>query len=739
MSEKVEEAKNNEEQNNQDQNQPQENQQNQQEAPQNSQENNTPAPNEQQPNEAGENNQNQNVNEQNNQNQNDNVQNQNQNENEQNNQNQNQNENEANNQNQNEGEENKNEPIQNNEEGAHNEGEEQEGEGEEGEPKPEEKKEEENKNINKEEEEKLYKKMKKSEDKDIQSQIQKETIQIEQKKIDLRIMKERLAQKEKLYNELQGKPVNKTSEEKEKERRDHRKAVKSHKFTDPIVRKKGREKQIADDREKLAKEETRKKSEFQKLTTDINELIISNRELKAQILDLRKRKVEALKKREEIIKENQERNQVFEDLKKQNEIEKGKIMHKELRKAQTDGVTQQKEYEAERDDLEEEYHRLREEYIKRERENKKENAKKRNMAALALSNKGMATSSRDKDMEAELKKLADEEIMDRTPMLDICIEKWRAINNIKKTSIQIFQQNSSKIREAFEKLTSYIGLDSFEELPIVYKKTEQQMSNINIYKEKLELQNDQLEYERDLIIKQIELLSGKKRDINKEKSDFKKKKLKNIEIIEDCHENFEKENEIRMKFIEKIQPATNEFLAKLGDTFLAEFICRKINIDDTNEYNEKTVDKYLANVQDYFKLVQEWDKSTRGKKDSEVEIDKLREDMKQKLGRFEQKRLLNEDVYNSMQLDYKKGIKLEDIIRKSSQKIALDIQNPYTTKSTVAVKGVKGKNKKVNISVASTEPGNYRYGNDSNVTNNRQSSIVYPSKTKKSQKVPVAA
>lgn len=100
--------------------------------------------------------------------------------------------------------------------------------------------------------------------------------------------------------------------------------------------------------------------------------------------------------------------------------------------------------------------------------------------------------------------------MDRTPMLDVCIEKWRAINNIKKTSIQIFQQNSSKIREAFEKLTSYIGLDSFEELPIVYKKTEQQMSNINMYKEKLELQNDQLEYERDLIIKQIELLSGKK-------------------------------------------------------------------------------------------------------------------------------------------------------------------------------------------------------------------------------------
>ncbi len=736
MSEKVEEAKNNEEKNNQAQNQPQQNQENPQEVSQNNQENNAPAPIGQKQNENGENNQNQNMNEQNNQ-----KENQNENQNEQNNQkeNQNENQNEQNKQNQNEGEENKNEQAPNEEE-VNKEEEEQQGEGEEeGQPKQEEKKEEEKNKVNKEEEEKLLKKMKKNEDKDIQSQIQKETIQIEQKKIDLRIMKERLAQKEKMYNELQGKPVNKTSEEKEKERRDHRKAVKSHKFTEPIVRKKGREKQIANDREKLAKEETRKKSEFQKLTTDINELIISNRELKAQILDLRKRKVEALKKREEIIKENQERKELYDEVKKQNEVEKSKIMHKELRKAQADGVSQQKGYEAERDGLEEEYHKLREEYIKRERENKKENAKKRNMAALALSNKGMATSSRDKDMEAELKKLADEEIMDRTPMLDICIEKWRAINNIKKTSIQIFQQNSSKIREAFEKLTSYIGLDSFDELPIVYRKTEQQMSNINMYKEKLELQNDQLEYERDLIIKQIELLSGKKRDINHEKSDFKKKKLKNIEIIEDCHENFEKENEIRMKFIEKIQPATDEFLSKLGDTFLADFICRKINIDDTSEYNEKTVEKYLANVQDYFKLIQEWDKSTRGKKDSEIEIDKLREDMKQKLGRFEQRRLLNEDVYNSMQLDYKKGIKLEDIIRKSSQKIALALQNPYTTKSTVASKGIKGKNKKVNISVASTEPGNYRYGNDSNVTNNRQSSIVYPSKTKKSQKVPVAA
>jgi hypothetical protein len=150
-----------------------------------------------------------------------------------------------------------NQENQENQENKNGEGDEAE-EAEEGEveEKKEEPKEE---KIDSQEQQKLMKKMK---DKSIQEQIGQETIHIEQKKIDLRIMKERLAQKEKLYNQLQGKPVNKTSEEKEKERRDHKKAIKNHKFTDPIVRKKGREKEIADNREKLPKKIPEKEQNF---------------------------------------------------------------------------------------------------------------------------------------------------------------------------------------------------------------------------------------------------------------------------------------------------------------------------------------------------------------------------------------------------------------------------------------------------------------------------------------------
>lgn len=567
----------------------------------------------------------------------------------------------------------------------------------------------------------------------IELQIKQETIQIEQKKIDLRIMKERLAQKEKIYNELQGKPTNKTAEEKERERKEHKKAIKGHKFTDAIVRKKGREKQLQDEREKLDKEYNRKRTEFQKLTTDINELIISNKELKEEIVNLRKRKNDALKKKEEIVEENEQKRQNLKESEKRNEVAKSQIMHKEYKNTVTEGEMQQKEFGAERDKLEEEYQKIREEYIRRERENKNENAKKRNMAALSLSNKGMPSNSRNKDIELEIKRLQDEEIMDRIPMLDLCIEKWRVINSIKKSSIQIFQQNSTKIREAFNKLTKYIGIDSFTELPLVFKKTEQQMSNINIYKEKLEVQNDKLEYEKEMIIKQIDLLSKKKKKGNLEKSQFIEQKINSINIIDDCAGNFEKEINKRKKLFDRIRPSTNAYLVKLGNTYLADFIYDKINIDNASEYNEKTIDKYLSNVQDYFKLVQEWDRAVKSVKENENEIDKLREEMKQKLGKFEQNRLLTNEVYQSMEAEYKKGTKLDEIIKKNSQKIALDIQYPMA-KSTAYTKNTQ-KKKNFNISTATTEPGNYRYGNESNITNNQQSSIIYPnSKSKASKK-----
>ena len=360
--------------------------------------------------------------------------------------------------------------------------------------------------------EKERKKYNKAGIEDIQNEIQEITKKIEQEKINLRITTERLTQKEKTYNELQGKPVNKTNEEKEKERREHKKAVKNHKLSDPIIRKKGKEKEYYDEQIKNQKAYDKSKTDFEKLTCDINELVIGNKDLKQQIIDLRKRKVEAMKQLENIMEENQKSQDELNEILKGNRNLKDQIKYKEYKKVIEFGNVQEKNFVSLRDDYEDQYHELIKEYVKREKEAKKENAKKRQMALLGSGSPTHFKGMNDKDIEKQIKMLAEEEISDRTPILDLAIEKWTEINRSKKITIERHYENCVKIEEAFKKLTNFLGLDNFSELPTVFRKTEQQISNINFYNEKLDLQIDELEQRKESIIQQIKLLSGKQNE-----------------------------------------------------------------------------------------------------------------------------------------------------------------------------------------------------------------------------------
>ena len=578
--------------------------------------------------------------------------------------------------------------------------------------------------------EKERKKYNKAVIEDIQNEIQEITKKIEQEKINLRITTERLTQKEKTYNELQGKPVNKTNEEKEKERREHKKAVKNHKLSDPIIRKKGKEKEYYDEQIKNQKAYDKSKTDFEKLTCDINELVIGNKDLKQQIIDLRKRKVEAMKQLENIMEENQKSQDELNEILKGNRNLKDQIKYKEYKKVIEFGNVQEKNFVSLRDDYEDQYHELIKEYVKREKEAKKENAKKRQMALLGSGSPTHFKGMNDKDIEKQIKMLAEEEISDRTPILDLAIEKWTEINRSKKITIERHYENCVKIEEAFKKLTNFLGLDNFSELPTVFRKTEQQISNINFYNEKLDLQIDELEQRKESIIQQIKLLSGKQNENTNNKSKFKEQKEQNIKVIENLIINFENDMEHKKEVFRRIQPQTDNFLSKLGDSYLGDFIPNKANIDPEIDYNEQTVNKFLSNVQDYYKIIQKWDEAS--KVDDNKELDKLREDMKLKLGGFEKNRIISKKLINSMKNDLKKGINIEDIIKKSSLEITSlqnlntsFVSNPYLN----IEKREHNNSSLINNSQMPTEMINNNQSGSGNMSNEiiqNQSNIVYP-------------
>ena len=572
---------------------------------------------------------------------------------------------------------------------------------------------------------------------DIQQNIQSMAIKIEHEKINLRITSERLTQKEKQYNELQGKPVVKTKEEKEKERKEHKKAVKSHKLSDPIILKKGKEKEFYDEQIRIQKIYDKNKVDFEKLTCDINELVIGNKNLKQQIVDLRKRKFEAQKQLETIVEENQKKQEELEEILKDNKTLKDQIKYKEYQKVVEYGNMQEKNFVAERDDYENQYHEIIKDYVKREKETKKENAKKRQMALLGSGSPTHFKGMNDKDIERQLKILAEEEISDRTPILDLEIEKWTEINRIKKLTLQRHYENCVKIEDAFKKLTNFLGLDDFCQLPEVFRKTEQQNSNINFYIEKLDLQLDNLEQEKQSIIEQIELLSGKQSENYENKSKFREQKEQSIKIMDNLIDNFENDIEHKRAVFRRIQPSTDKYLQQLGDSYISDFIPNRETVDPNTHYNEQTVNKFLANVQDYYKIIQTWDEANKtAKQDENREIDKLREEMKLKLGGFEKSRIINKKLITTMKNDLKSGTNIEDIIKKASLEIAQ--QTNYNSSSM----NNSMRNAKMDINNSSSFNNNSQMPtellnnnqtvNDSNY-NQQQSSIIIPNNISSNQ------
>ena len=572
--------------------------------------------------------------------------------------------------------------------------------------------------------------------KDIQRNIQEMTKKIEHEKINLRITTERLTQKEKQYNELQGKPVTKTIEEKEKERREHKKAVKSHKLSDPIIRKKGKEKEFYDEQIRIQKIYDKNKVDFEKLTCDINELVINNKNLKQQIIDLRKRKFEAQKQLESIVEENQKKQEEFDEIIKGNQNLKNQIKYTEYKKVVELGNIQEKNFVAQRDDYEDQYHEIIKNFVKREKEAKKENAKKRQMALLGSGSPTHFKGMNDKDIEKQLKLLAEEEISDRTPILDLEIDKWTEINKTKKITLQRHYDNCIKIEEAFKKLTNILGLDDFCQLPEVFRKTEQQSSNINFYIEKLDLQLDSLEQEKQSIIEQIELLSGKQTENCNNKSKFKEQKEQSIKVMDNLIKNFESDIAHKREVFKRIQPCTDKYLQELGDSYISDFIPNKETVDINTDYNEFTVNKFLANVQDYYKIIQTWDEASRTiRQDENKEIDKLREEMKLKLGGFEKNRIINKKLITTMKTELKNGINIEDIIKKASLEIAQQTTSGNNSMMNTIKSGKVEINNSSSFNNNSQMPTellvNNQTGNDSNYVQ-QQSSIIVPNNNSQS-------
>ena len=448
----------------------------------------------------------------------------------------------------------------------------------------------------------------------LQKAIQEVTSKIEQEKIKLRITDERLEAKKNQYNQLLGKPVTKTEEEKEREHKAKLEQSKRHKLETTQKKKKvNKAEEFRLIQRKQNIDICRQEVELNELIKAINETNLKIDELKLQIANLRKRKVAHDKQLNKLTVKNEQLKEETEKLKEIND--KGfenieKVDMEILAQKKEKGIKQEKEFQIKRDILEDQYHKIIETNIQRERERKKEQAKKRQMLGIMAKQvmKQKNKSKEDDSIEEQIKKLKSEEICDRIPILDLIIEKWKNVNKTKKQMLKKYNKNSETLKKSLELIKKFLGVEDYSELPVIYKKTEEQFSSVQMYICNLLNTKHLKEEQKDMLIDQIKILEKNQEKNANDKNNFLEEKKRNIEKLKNHISRIKNEIEEKRDFFCKLQPMSEKFLNRLNETYVGEYIPNKLRSLNM-KYNESNIKNVFDNVSNYYKLIIEIEKT----------------------------------------------------------------------------------------------------------------------------------
>ena len=528
----------------------------------------------------------------------------------------------------------------------------------------------------------------------IQQEIQLITKKIEHEKITLRILKERYEKQNSEYAKLEGRPSSLSKEEKVLNRKERAEKMKNHKVYDTVSKDK-KSYQPSEEHIQIKKNTAKSEIELENIEKEINHQVLENKELTAKIADLRKERVRIRNQLNSLKETNKKIEENIDYLVQKNKVSVSKIQFEELAKTKEAGSDLQRQFEANRDALEGKYHEIIETNIKRERDNKKEQSKKRLMLGMIAENVKPSKGKGQTTLMDQIKMMENDDITDRTPILDVLVDKWKYITKFKKSMIDKYIQNSQSIREAFNKMMLFLGVDSINELPTIYQKTEEQMTSIEIYNSQLDNEVSKLEEKKQLLKVQIDKLKQFKTNKAEEKVNLAEQKQNNIAKYKSFNDELNAAIEKKRQFFALLQEPTIKFLNKMQNTYLNEFVPEKITIDNLTKINEGNIVEFLSCVESYCALIKDFDKSTQDKSTtvdlaaSNKDLEKLHKEMENKLMNFKSENYINNsNFYVTLKNDMKTNSSFDETMKKMADAIANHINSgesgtPMKAKKTI--------------------------------------------------------
>jgi len=517
----------------------------------------------------------------------------------------------------------------------------------------------------------------------IQKSIQEISKKIEEDKINLRILQERHIKKQSEYNQLAGKPIIKSKEQKMEEMKEKMQKLKNHQIFDPNYGKKNPILQPGEETKMIQKNTDKCKIEYDNLINAINKQVLYNNELQHEIEEVRKEKNRIHEKIEKADEQNKSIEEELEIIQHKNNAKYKKIQFKELNKVKEKGKVIESQFLEERDVLENRFHKVIEANIRREKEHKNDLRKIRLKNAIFADRARAKGSSKSMAAINDMKLEDQDEIHDRMPILDMLIEKWRYITKYKRNMLDKYIKYANEIRISFDILLEYLGLEKLEKLPEVYTKNEQQMSSIESYLSSLSSEVDNLAEQKSLLEKQIVILSQTKKDDKEEQLNLLEERKAKIALLQKYNDEIVESINRKKVIFKDLEEPTFNFLNKMQKTYLADFVVSKNSVDKNTKLNENNVINYLGTVYCYCQLINDFDENVNYNQSLKVEenndvnktIDLLKKDIKTKLSKFNYNNCVKGDIHNSINNTVKHGDDFDETIRRLANVIVDQVNN----------------------------------------------------------------
>ena len=518
--------------------------------------------------------------------------------------------------------------------------------------------------------------------KTIQDSIQKISKKIEEDKMSLRILQERHTKRQSEYNQLAGKPIIKTKDQKLEEMKQKMEKLKNHKIFDPNYGKKQPILQPDDETKMIQKNTDKCKVELDNLIDAINKQVLYNSKLSHEIEEIRKEKNKIFEKIEKIEEENKKIEEDLEKFQKNNKKIYKKIQFKELNKAKEKGRTLETQFLDQRDYLEHKFHKVIEANIRREKDHKSD------LRKIRLKNAIFADKARSKggnrSMTTNIVKIDDpEELHDRMPILDLLIDKWKYITKYKRNMLNKYIKYANEIRIAFDKLLLYLGLEKLDQLPEIYTKNEKQMSAIESYLSSVSTEVDNLKEQKSLLERQIIILTKNQEQDKEEKINLIEEEKAKVQILQKYNDDLEENINRKKRIFKELEQPTFDFLRKMQNTYLTDFVVNKSNVEDNSKLTENNVINFLGTVYCYCQLIRDFDENVKynnqviktQENEANKTIDLLKKDMKIKLSKINYNNCVNENINTSINNVVKRGNDFDETIKRLANIIANQVNN----------------------------------------------------------------